>query len=83
MMNLFLICLLCTMCSASISDSYAVTFNSFDNIIEVKNSIVNDNLVDKFNNKFFINAESIAEIGIFPFAQFYMIESNKSYSKQS
>ena len=80
MRKLFLVCLFCTIYSASVNDSYAVTFNSFNNIIEVKNTIANDGLFDKFSNKFLIDAESIAEIGISPFAQFYMIENNKSYS---
>ena len=80
MRKLFLVCLFCTIYSASVNDSYAVTFNSFNNIIEVKNTIANDGLFDKFSNQFLIDAESIAEIGISPFAQFYMIENNKSYS---
>ena len=50
-----------------------------NNNIMVQSPIINDNLAQKLNSKYIIDAKSIVDIGISPFSRLYMIDSDKNY----
>lgn len=81
MNNILLLCLLSIVYS-SVEISSEVVFDKESNTLKVESSISNHNLREKFNEKNFIDAESIVELGLSPFSQLYMIDSEKSYSAE-
>ncbi len=59
---------------------YNINYNDNQKLINVINEVTYVNILDKFNNEYYINSEFLVDNGIIPFSTFYMIDENKEYS---